>query len=200
MKPSDFNIGVSEVFSVLLPGFAVVLAILIYIGEINLTADIKTLEWVIIVVLSYVAGHLLFAISSWWDEFNNLFPYKGNDEIISAVSGIRSTFSEVDCDAINNYQWSKSILSKVHPIGYLEVLRKEADSKLFRSLLIPQFFVLWLAWNEVSLVVLISLMVIIVMTYMRYRGQRNKGCNIAYTHILTYSILSEGIIKGVGDK
>ena len=185
MRPSDFYIGISELFSILIPGFLVAISTLYFFGDLEADKSLPTLFWLILIVVSYVLGHVLFAVGSWWDEINNLFQYHGNDALIEKVKHIREQYGDKDCTGINNYQWTKSVLSRLHVVGHMEVLRKEADSKLFRSLIIPLVISIFYFWSELNLFMKFVSFLITVMAFWRYRDQRNKGCTIAYTHIIT---------------
>ena len=67
-KPSDFFLGVTEFFALLLPGASV----LYLLRPIVLTCtlrpwlpDTTTQGWAVFLVLAYIAGHLLHAMGSW---------------------------------------------------------------------------------------------------------------------------------------
>lgn len=184
MKPSDFYIGISELFAILLPGYLVIIASLYYVGDVTFDKDVGLMLGLLLFSGAYTLGHLLFAIGSFWDEINNLMPYKGNDSLLSKVSEIRSGLED-DCDDINNYQWTKSLLLMRNSMGHMEVLRKEADSKLFRSIVFPLIILMLYVWIYVSWKYGLALIILIVLAYWRYREQRNKGCAIAYTHLIT---------------
>lgn len=191
MKPSDLYIGVSELFSILLPGFLV-----LYFGGYFLHSDIVNYEltaiyWVLIFSLSYILGHILFAIGSFWDEVNNIIGFKGNNKLLEKVTRIREIYGDKDCLAVNNYQWAKSILSKKNNVGHMEVLRKEADSKLFRSIIIPLILLTMYVWNNVNWIYGLLVAGFVLMVFWRYREQRNKACAITYTHIITLSMNGE---------
>lgn len=189
MKPSDYYLGVSEFISILLPGFLVVISTMYFIeGAGGLDNQFSTLDWLVLVAISYVSGHMLFAVGALWDEVNNLVPYHGNDHIIGKISILRGQYGDLDCKEINNYQWSKSMLSMLHSYGYMEVLRKEADSKLFRSLIIPQMIFMFYSWSELGVIYAIGMLLLTMMVFWRYREQRNKGCSIAYTHIISLNL------------
>jgi len=192
MKPSDFYLGASELFSILIPGFVATVIVSSYMGVLEYQSAGAN-RWALILVASYICGHILFAIGSIWDDLYEMVKPDGNDNLIDKVQQIRNDKSAQDCDSINNYKWSRSLLSKVHPDGYADVLRKEADSKLFRSLIIPLIITLvFLLLEHESFYATISLVMIIV-TFLRYRRQRFKGCTIAYTNVIVLNQL--GLIK-----
>jgi hypothetical protein len=67
-KPSDFFIGVTDFFAVLLPGAAVVYLlqpIVLTVTRRPWLPATPTEGWVLFLVLAYIAGHLLHAIGSW---------------------------------------------------------------------------------------------------------------------------------------
>ncbi len=183
MKPSDFYMGMSEFLSVLIPGFIVAAGVSMYL-EIITYKNLTVNEWAALLVASYILGHILFALGSYWDDFYDKIKSQENNELLDKIHEIRLETKDRDCENINKYKWCRSVLSKIHPEGYAEVLRKEADSKLFRSLIIP--LVIW------SIIVLIKSdawlavvpLVLAFIAFWRYKGQRFKACRIAYTHVI----------------
>jgi hypothetical protein len=192
MKPSDFYLGVSELFSILIPGFVATIVVSIYFDVLKYPTAGPN-EWILIMVSSYICGHILFAVGSLWDGLYDKVKPTGNNELLDNIAQIREYDSDKDCDSINKYKWCRSVLSKVHPEGYAEVLRKEADSKLFRSLIIPLLitFVFLILKNEYYYSFISVGMAFI--SFSRYRGQRFKACKISYTHVIVLNQL--GLLK-----
>ncbi len=183
MKPSNFYIGMSEFLSILVPGFIVTAAISIYLKII----DYKSLEdneWVALIIASYILGHILFALGSYWDYLYDTMKPKGNEELLEKIGQIRTEKAERDCNKINKYKWCRSVLLNIHPEGFAEVLRKESDSKLFRSLIIPLLVYSILAIMVLNVLLSLTLLVLVLISFWKYRDQRFKACKIAYTHVI----------------
>lgn len=187
MKPSDFYMGMSEFLSVLIPGFIVSAVVSDYFGLIDFE-QLTPRVWVLLPIVSYIVGHILFALGSYWDTLYDKFKPKGNEELLKKVGEIRRCNQKADCAEVNHYKWCRSLLSKEHPEGYAEVLRKEADSKLFRSLILPLIILSLFLYFKADLEqyrnwFLLS-EIIVLIAFWRYRGQRFKACKIAYTHAI----------------
>lgn len=101
------------------------------------------------------------------------------------VSQTQINQENIDNDKLNNYQWSRSVVSQLHPIAFQEVLRKEADSKLFRSLLLPILILGILQFSKTSPGTGLITLLFFYLAYMRYSKQRLKGCKIAYSNVIT---------------
>jgi len=67
-KPSDFFVGVTDFFAVLLPGVAVLYLLRPVVSTITPRPWLpvtRTEGWALFLVLGYIAGHVLHAIGSW---------------------------------------------------------------------------------------------------------------------------------------
>ena len=193
-----------EIFSILIPGFLVcIVLIYIFSQDINGFLDdtkirsfldkdaIDVIFWILLAVSAYIIGHILFAAGTFWDEVYDKYKSKSNDGLIDKLGMIRQDLcAERDHGDINQYQWSRSVLTRVYPEGFAEVIRCEADSKLFRSLIIP-LQVLGIIFLFVNLWLALVILIMSVLAYHRFHGQRLKGCKRAYTHIITLYSLGE---------
>jgi hypothetical protein len=76
-KPSDFYVGVVDIFSILLPGAVVTWSGWLWIrDEVELSDRLPEGEialWVAFVLVAYAAGHFVFLLASWVDRTFNLF-------------------------------------------------------------------------------------------------------------------------------
>lgn len=160
-KPSDFFLGVTDFFAVLLPGASV----LYLLRPIVLTStprrwlpDTPTQGWAMFLVLSYIAGHLLHAMGSWliddyvygkWYLPRRRAPHSRAAKWISEAkrSGLLEDTkaaatllarvyltNRIDPRGTNYYDWCLSDLRVNNPNGAAEVDRLQADSKFFRSM------------------------------------------------------------------
>ncbi|MCP4685243.1 MAG: hypothetical protein GY867_07315 [bacterium] len=191
MKPSDYYLGVSEFFAVIMPGFAVTITGVIMFAPPQTTVDPAALDWAIMAVVSYIVGHILYAVGATWDVVYDWMRPSGDEELYQKIGEIRAQTSEKDCDQINRYKWSRAVLSKEHSEGFMEVLRRESDSKLFRSLIVPlAVLAVFLYANRGNGAGGIALM-LMLLSFWRYRGQRSKACIAAYTHVITLFALGK---------
>lgn len=188
MKPNDLHLGVSELFSILIPGFLIVV-VGMFVFDIAELATSSTNYWIIIAIASYIFGHVFFAIGSQWDKLYEYVKPSGNDSLLNTIEQIRSDFGQFSCQDINHYKWSRAALSKCHIEGYREVQRHEADSKLFRSLIIPLLVTfVFLSINQLWPFSLIVLGMAYI-AFARYKEQRFKGCKLAYTQVIVLAQL-----------
>lgn len=189
MKPSDIHLGVSELFSVFIPGFLIVIASITAFEIIDLT-NIEAMLGFVLLILSYIVGHIFFAIGSYWDTFYEIRKPVGNEPLLKMVDRLRKVMTQFDSPSINNYQWCRAVLSKLHTEAYKEVLRHEADSKLFRSLIIPiliTFTLLLIQYDDWYFSFIALGMAYIA--FARYRGKRFKACKVAYMQVIVLAQL-----------
>lgn len=209
MKPNDIFLGVVELFSIFIPGL-IVFYLLNLTFPVLITDEIDTTsEYIIFAIASYIIGHILFAIGAAWDELYDYIKDNHNqptDEEITGLKKLRYFYTpgnlqpmideakEIrkklctarhDSSQINMYQWSRSIVSQLHEAGFHEILRKEADSKLFRSLLIPIFLLGFILLCQTNYLISGIIFLFALLAYLRYSKQRYKGCKFAYTHLFT---------------
>lgn len=192
MKPTDLYIGVSAFFSIVVPGFLVTIAVIFLYGEYRPSTETSSMVWTVLAVASYVIGHVLFAIGSYWDYLYDKHKPSGNEPLLKKIDKIRSKIdTKKGVEGINHYKWCRSALSILHTEGLNEVMRKEADSKLFRSLIIPLIiFIFYWIINSHYIAASLSLLSAIT-SYLRYRGQRFKACEVAYTHVIVLTGLKK---------
>jgi hypothetical protein len=160
-KPSDFFVGVTEFFAVLLPGASV----LYLLRPVVLTRTPKPWlpatpaeGWAVFLVLAYIAGHLLHATGSWlfdhyiygklyvprWRsphsraakwirEGNSSGLHKDTEAAATLLARVYLT-NRANPQGTNYYDWCLSDLRVNSPAGAAEVDRLQADSKFFRSM------------------------------------------------------------------
>ncbi len=184
MKPSDFFLGVSEFFAVVIPGFVVIVAGLGLFAPMPTLMDPVPMAWAALAVASYIAGQILFAIGAGWDCIYDCFRPTGDEKLLEKIKELKETALEKGFDQINLYKWSRAVLLKEHPEGFMEVLRKEADSKLFRSLIVPLAILSAFLFATKGSTGGFGAAVLALLAYWRYRGQRFKACKAAYTHVI----------------
>ena len=201
MKPSEFYIGILNLFAILLPG-AIAVAILsphleaAIVGPLISPLVTETSKTATFVIASYFAGHLIFLLGSYIDTFYNtlrsrLNPY-GNESAFQCARRVRDDLvEETEREALNTFQWSRAVLIATCPDAAEDVHRLEADSKFFRSLLIVcviaaiTFFV---GGRSLSGIVALALM---APCFARYYERRLKSTTQAYIHLLTLNRLGK---------
>jgi len=143
MKPSEFHIGVTDLFSILVPG-AIFTAIVLWLlpasgGSLPIPWNDQIAPWVAFVVASYFSGHLIYGFGSLLDHQRIYEKYRrrtwpDSKSAFPALTRPKNKMLQQDVDAFfNNYKWAKSVLMTKAPLGLSEVNRLEADSKFFRS-------------------------------------------------------------------
>ena len=145
-KPSEFYVGVIDLFAILLPG-AIATALLeprignVVFGRLMVIPESEAAKWVVFLAVSYLLGHLIFLGGSYLDRLYNVIrerlnPY-GNESAYQCATRVRdSLIDEAERKALNTFQWSRSVLLSRCPAAADDVHRLEADSKFFRSLLV----------------------------------------------------------------
>jgi hypothetical protein len=194
-KLSEFYVGVLDFFAILLPG-AIATAILaprighLVFGPLIAIPVGEPAKWAAFLICSYFLGHLIFLLGSYVDSIYNtvrkrLKPY-GNESAYQCATRIRNCLiDEGERNALNTFQWARSVLVARCPAAAEDVHRLEADSKFFRSLLIVcalssiVFFVIGKGWAGLVSLALVPL------CFARYYERRLKSTTQAYIHIVT---------------
>lgn len=135
MKPTEFFIGVVDLFAVLMPG-AIAAGIALHFSQVHgipmlVGLGVSELSgsaaWLAFFVGSYILGHLMFSVGAFIDRLP-YFRKRASDrvsEIDPAAQGSRDAFKK-----------AVAFLHLKYPGALAEVRRLEADAKFFRSLLV----------------------------------------------------------------
>ena len=185
MKPNELYLGVTELFAVLIPGLLVSLLVVYSLSGIEAIKGASTVSAMVMLAIAYPIGLILFSAGSIWDEVYDKFNKKDdeNDPYLKRIRDIRTAKDPLQKESpVNKYKWSRAMLSSLHPGGYSEVLRHEADSKLFRSLILPILAFIFPLYQQHPLTSLLAL-IIAWLAYRMFRRERSKSCLTAYTHI-----------------
>ena len=145
-KPSEFYVGVLDLFGVLLPG-AVAAALLepriggLIFGSLVSRPSSEPAQWAAFLLIAYFLGHLIFLLGSYLDPLYNKLrerfdPYDDKSAYRAATSVRDSILTEQERKPLNTFQWARSALLATCPAAAQDVHRLEADSKFFRSLLV----------------------------------------------------------------
>jgi len=142
MKPTDVFVNVVDLFAIIIPGAIAAFALEPFYGLIDLTG---ARGWIAFFILAYTFGHIAYYLSGRIDDVG--FVMKMTDDAATKMNRPpREKGKEADA-----YKRAKAYLSVNCPKPLAEVLRVEADSKFFRSLLVVvPFAVLVAAVGTVS--------------------------------------------------
>ena len=198
------KIGLMDLLTILLPG---TILLLLFIPE-NLENIVSTLrietawqlvqdkDWLFVSVFigaAYILGHFVYFLAArldglvyekvkriYWPEHNLLVAHILKRKI--QLTGIEEK------KVINAWKWSCAWLIANKPGIYSEVERYMAESKFFRSLVIVSVItflsclVNWRGWISLLLVIVICLLSLV-----RYLTQRQKSIEVAYHGIISTS-------------
>jgi hypothetical protein len=194
-KPSEFYVGVIDFFAILLPG-AIATAILaqrigrLVIGPLVPAPSSQAGIWVAFLICSYFLGHLVFLVGSYLDPLYNalrerLNPY-GNESAYQCATRVRDSMIQGDeRQALNTFQWARSVLIAQCPAAAEDVRRLEADSKFFRSLLVVCVLSAAVFLASGSLPQSIVTIALVPLCFVRYYERRLKSTTQAYIHVLS---------------
>lgn len=208
-KPSDFFIGVTDFFAVLLPGAA-----LVYLLQPLMIAGTPrawfpatpTQGWVMFLVLAYIAGHLLYALGSWLLDkyvYRKLYlprfraphaqaakltdtPFAlGNDKDAAKTLLARVCLTtKADSTGTNYYDWCLSDVRVSSPVGAAEVDRLQADSKFFRSMVFVFLTAALVSFHEAQVGFSIGAAALTVFAIWRFCGLRWTATKRVYEYYL----------------
>jgi len=193
-KPSEFFVGVLDLFAILLPG-AVATALLKKAAESWDFASLVALpageaaEWATFLLVAYALGHLIFQVGSLledqyeklrnpWDAGDDRNPYRAAEALRDGL------LTEGERKAIKTFQWARSTLLIQCPAAAQDVHRLEADSKFFRSLFVVGVIAtLFLLSPEHAAGGLVTALLSGLCFYL-YRKRRAKSIKQACIHVI----------------
>ena len=218
-KPAEFFLGVLDFFSILLPGMIAVCLGLWQWGKAALKPETPFLA--AIGVAGYVVGHLLNALSSVFDPlvFDKL--YRPEDDPPTQCpllqAGAASWWINLRHENHGLYSHAKAALRgvpgggrkgmpgvyqqarawlRVHSSEAMnELLRYEADSKLFRSLVLVLLMLLAVGWQAMAkqpVWILAMTIGAVPLSLWRYCDLRQKGIRACYLYFLQLHEEDEG--------
>jgi len=173
MKPTDVFIGAVELFAIIIPGAIAAFAFEPYYSALGL---VGTRGWVAFLIGAYTLGHIGYYLSGAIDDF-----WLVKKETDKAVAEFRGDSTDKGTDSYKN---AKAYLAVHCPATLAGVLRSEADSKFFRSLLIVLPFFLFISgvvwahrdWAQSPNVVPAALSPLLwIMSFFLYRTLRVKA-------------------------
>jgi len=216
-SPKDFFLGISEFFSLLLPG-AILLGLFTQeVQQIASVIDIPThgaAAWVAFAVASYVAGHVLHAVGSWLDKqydrwyANPRRTRPGEGQLLGLATELHDRMLGAQKDAVNVFSWSGSFVRAMSPAAASEIEARSSESKFFRSLIPVLVIALILLWWRMQttgvnnpLVIAFALdLLLILFAWWRYCIRRWDSVQLTYEYYVLLAMLNEkALIARPGD-
>jgi hypothetical protein len=183
---SDFNLGVTELMGVLVPGLLTAAAILEVAGNSNFARIEGAFDVLLLIAMAFVLGLAAIAVGRVWDRVYNFLHDNQDDPYTEAVGKIRGVGAgEPGVPEIDNYQWCRAWLMSKHPAAFQEVARCEVESKLFRSILLPLIFWSIYLGNDYREEIAAVGAVLALVSYWRFQSQRRQARVLASTHLIT---------------
>lgn len=153
-KPSDFFLGVVDLFAILLPGALLTILVRAFLTNGGRFDDLichmpkeGVADWALFLVESYILGHFIFALGSFLLDgvydvtYSEWFHKNKNKKLIDSVNDrlkglLPSSLVNKQEDSIEGgpLAWSSSFVRVQSAAAGVEIDRAEADSKFFRSL------------------------------------------------------------------
>jgi hypothetical protein len=210
-KPSDFFVGVTDFFAILLPGASVVYLLRLAVPTSTLRPWLPNSPmqgWAAFLVLAYIAGHLLHAIGSWLLDdyiYGKLYVPRWRSSHSRAAKWIREADSSglvgdtkaaatllarvyltnrVNPQGTNYYDWCLSDLRVNSPAGAGEVDRLQADSKFFRSMVFVFLVAALLGLRQAPLWVSVGSAVLALFAIWRFCELRWSATKRVYEYYL----------------
>jgi hypothetical protein len=143
-KPSDFYVGVVELFGVFLPGAALAFlfsadASALLNGRIlpKLSGGFEVA--VAFLVVSYILGEGMDAVGSIVLDWFTDWAYKDrkaktSPKLMAEATKAREAMLGQNQDMVSGFRWSRTIVALMSPEGTRAIERLEAEAKFFRSL------------------------------------------------------------------
>lgn len=195
-KPSDFFVGVIDVFAILLPGSLLAFATQDLATQYVLDGVLPPIQgdvqsWIAFFFAAYLLGHFIFLIGSFldslvYDRYRKRFLVRNNDELYRCATAIKHRQLQplTTKEIINTFKWARAKIQLTHPAISIEINRLEADSKFFRSLIVVLLIIagtllLKVAWVEIGVCLGLAFL-----AFFRYADQRYKSTELAYIYLV----------------
>lgn len=200
LKPSDVFIGVTEFFSIMMPGALLSAALAESVsgrmfGPILMNLESEAARWAAFLVASYFLGHFAHMIGSYLDPLYNRYRQhrrpREKNHLYHAACALRLSQLSALGDSpdkakelVNTFKWSKAFINLRSPAAAAEVARLEADSKFFRSAVVVLGVIAIVQGMGGQWVVAAVCGALGAGSFMRYADQRLKSTDQAYTYFL----------------
>lgn len=216
IKPGDVYIGVVELFSVALPGSLLMAGLVVitppaYGALLGPFATQPEAIWVAFAFAAYTLGSFILPAASRIDGLYAWYRYRlrrpHDDTALNQATALTEAFFKTDRmhRPMNTYSWAKSLLLLRAPAASNTILRHEAESKFFRSLIVVLLilgllFALFpgsLPKHDPSVdprVLPWGAAVFIVCSFFCYADRRSKALDWAYRYALMLQLSPEPIV------
>jgi hypothetical protein len=155
VKPSDFLLGVLDVFAVLLPGSLATWLAAQYVpaeeirhalrfGTVNASGPDLLLLVSAFVLSSFMLGHFVFMVGSrldgLYDRWRRQTKTASRDNTFVAAEALHKEITGKNATgSFSTLKWAKAYIQVRAPHARSEIDRLEADSKFFRSIVVVSF-------------------------------------------------------------
>jgi hypothetical protein len=198
-KPSEFHIGVLDLFAVLLPG-AIATALLepslsaFVVTPLGINLSDELSKWAAFLTCSYFLGHLIFLAGSLvdpiYDRVKDRWKSAKHEAALQSAKRVRSSLMDLqECDGTNTFQWARSVLVVRCPAAADDVHRLEADSKFFRSVLVVSLLAAIVFFARGNSAQGSLALLLLGPSFFRYYERRSKSITQAYIHVVTLNRL-----------
>jgi hypothetical protein len=201
-KPGDFFIGVIGFFGIIIPGALLLflhgndllLQLEVLLGKLNLNKiPATTLDWIIISLLSYLAGQFLLAIGEYISDqitkklYEKFFLPETIQYSVAAKKYIRYPIKDTaSIDVNETYYYSFSFIRITSPEAILEIESKASEYKMFRSLVVLFLIdiLLSLLFLKLTLVRFIFSFSLCILSFLRFRKLINWTYNLTFDYFI----------------
>lgn len=124
----------------------------------------------------------------WWVRWLVWLVFRGeSNQAVQQAGQIKAKYlSPLQAKkTVNNFQWSKALLTIESPTSLAVIQRFEADSKFFRCFVIVLLVMLGFSWHWDSGKLAIGGAILLPLAMWRYMEQRFKATNQAYWSVIT---------------
>lgn len=200
LKPSDVFIGVTEFFSIMMPGALLSAALADGVsdrlfGPILMSLEGETARWAAFLVASYFLGHFAHMIGSYLDPLYNEYRERRRprqqDHLYHAARALRlnqlaalGDSADKAKELVNTFKWSKAFINLRSPAAAAEVARLEADSKFFRSAVVVLGVIAVVQGMGGHWIATAVCGALGAGSFLRYADQRLKSTDQAYTYFI----------------
>lgn len=206
-KPSNFYIGIIDLFAILLPG-AIVSLIIYHTNWLGIKSWLVSQESYgsfyssfLFLLSAYLLGHIISQLSAYIDKwvYDNLngslvYDSKKAKRNVTEVKRIRKDIYQdySGTKHLNTFEWSKNKLLKEQPAILDDIERYIADSKFFRSLILIFPILAGVLFNNSQKTLGWICLGLMAFSVVRYFHKRRKATETAYKSVIFLDKLHGG--------
>jgi len=198
--PKDLFLGITEFFSLLLPG-AILLGLFRHEAqEIGAALNVPTdgaAGWFAFAVASYVLGHALHAAGSGLDKAYDRWyaaPRRkryGEERLLVLARELQGRMFGTAADATGVMSWAGSFVRVMSPSAAGEIEARSSESKFFRSLIpVLSAAAIVLLWRGALTAAVIGLLLLSFAIW-RYCDRRWDSVQLTYEYYVLLAMLNE---------